>query len=256
MLAPIEALADPERPIDVASLINGFGKAVPADHRLRDAARIGVVVAAILLLAFAWRYTQLSDLTNPGVLQAFMAKAAATAWAPLIAVAIFVLAGLVGLPVTALIAATAVTFGAWPGVAYSAAGAMASALVTYALGSWIGASALRRLIGPRLSRIRRGIARQGILAITSIRLVPIAPFTLVNLVAGALRIPPVDYIVGTALGLAPGLLALSLLGDQIFEIVSDPSLSEIGLFSGLLVAWIGFCIGLQVLLSRARGRRR
>jgi phosphatidylserine/phosphatidylglycerophosphate/cardiolipin synthase-like enzyme/uncharacterized membrane protein YdjX (TVP38/TMEM64 family) len=256
MLAPIEALADPERPIDVASLINGFGKAVPAHHRLRDAARIGVVVAAILLLAFAWRYTQLSDLTNPGVLQAFMAKAAATAWAPLIAVAIFVLAGLVGLPVTALIAATAVTFGAWPGVAYSAAGAMASALVTYALGSWIGASALRRLIGPRLSRIRRGIARQGILAITSIRLVPIAPFTLVNLVAGALRIPPVDYIVGTALGLAPGLLALSLLGDQIFEIVSDPSLSEIGLFSGLLVAWIGFCIGLQVLLSRARGRRR
>ncbi|MGE0118364.1 MAG: VTT domain-containing protein [Dongiaceae bacterium] len=256
MLAPIEALADPERPIDVTSFINGFGNAVPARRRLRDVARIGVAVAAVLLLALAWRYTQLSDLTNPGVLQAFMAKAAATAWAPLIAVAIFVLAGLVGLPVTALIAATAVTFGAWPGVAYSAAGAMASALVTYALGSWIGAGALRRLIGPRLSRIRRGIARQGILAITSIRLVPIAPFTLVNLVAGALRIPPVDYIVGTALGLAPGLLAMSLLGDQIFEIFSDPSLSEIGAFAGLLVAWIGFCIGLQVLSSRAKGRRR
>lgn len=256
MLAPVEALADPERPIDVASFIGGLGGAMPARRRLRDIARIGVAVACVLLLVLAWRYTQLSDLTNPGVLQGLMAQATATAWAPLIAVAIFVLAGLVGLPVTALIAATALTFGAWPGVAYSAAGAMSSALVTYALGSWIGAGALRRLIGPRLSRIRRGIARQGILAITSIRLVPIAPFTLVNLVAGALRIPPVDYIVGTALGLAPGLLAMSLLGDQIFEIFRDPSLMDIGVFAGLLVAWIGFCIGLQVLLSRTRGRRR
>lgn len=252
MLAPLEAVADPERPIDIAGFINGLGHRSPARKRLRSVARIGVAVAAVALLILAWRYTQLSDLTHPGVLQAFLAGTADNAWAPFVVVALFIIAGLVGFPVTALIAGTAVTFGAWPGLAYAATGAIASASVTYAIGSWLGTNALRHLLGPRLNRIRRGIAKRGILAVMSIRLVPVAPFTLVNLVAGALRIAPVDYIVGTALGLAPGLLVMSLLGDQIFQVLSDPSLSEVGIFIGLLAVWIGFSVGLQVLLSRAR----
>jgi hypothetical protein len=40
-------------------------------------------------------------------------------------------------------------------------------------------------MGPRLHRVRRSIAERGVLAVAAIRLVPIAPFTLVNLVAGA-----------------------------------------------------------------------
>ena len=255
MLTPLEAVADPERPIDVAGFIGGFRHQPPMRQRFRLAARIGVALAAAALIILAWRHTQLSELTNPGVLQAFLVRSADNAWAPFVVVAIFIVLGLVGFPLTALIAGTAVTFGAWPGFAYAGVGAIASAAVTYAAGSWLGTSALRRLIGPRLSRIRRGIARRGILAVMSIRLVPIAPFTVVNLVAGALRIPVVDYIVGTALGLAPGLVVISLLGDQVFQILSDPSLAEIGIFAGLLAAWVGLSIGLQILLSRARRQR-
>jgi phosphatidylserine/phosphatidylglycerophosphate/cardiolipin synthase-like enzyme/uncharacterized membrane protein YdjX (TVP38/TMEM64 family) len=255
MLSPIEVVADPERPIEIASFINGIG---PTTMRRRPhgAARLGVAVAAIVLLALAWRYTQLSELANPDALREFLDGIGDNPWAPLVVVAIFVLAGCVGFPVTALIAGTAVTFGAWPGLAYAGAGAMASAVVTYGIGSWTGTGALRRLIGPRLSRIRRLVAKRGVVAVMSIRLVPIAPFTVVNLVAGALRIPALDYLVGTALGLAPGLVAMSLLGDQVFRILSDPSLSDVAVFVGLLAAWIGLSIGLQVLLQRTRGRRR
>ena len=255
MLSTIEIVADPEHPIDIASFINGFGQTRPARRQLHGAARLGVAVAAIALIILAWRYTQLSELTNPGALQEFLAGIGDNPWTPLVVVAIFVIAGCVGFPVTVLIAGTAVTFGAWPGLAYAAAGAMASAVVTYVIGSWAGTEALRRLIGPRLNRVRRVIARRGILAVMSIRLVPIAPFTLVNLVAGALRVPMLDYVVGTALGLAPGLVAMSLLGGQVFEILSDPSLSDVAIFVGLLAAWIGLSVGLQVLLARARGRR-
>jgi uncharacterized membrane protein YdjX (TVP38/TMEM64 family) len=255
MLAPLEAVADPERPIDVAGFIRGFAHRPPMRRRLRMAARLSVVTAAVALIILAWKYTQLSDLTDPGVLQAFLARAADNAWAPFVVVAIFVIGGLVGFPLTALIVGTAVTFGAWLGFAYAAVGALASAAVTYAVGAWLGTNALRHLIGPRLSRIRRGIAQRGILAVMSIRLVPVAPFTVVNLVAGALRVPVVDYLVGTALGLAPGLVVISLLGDQVFQILSDPSLSEIGIFAGLLAAWIGLSIGLQILLARTRRQR-
>jgi phospholipase D1/2 len=255
MLVPIEVVADPERPFDIATFINGLGQTTPARRRLHVAARLGVAVAAITLVILAWRYTQLPELTEPGTLQAFLDRVGDNPWTPLVVVAIFVVAGCVGFPVTALIAGTAVTFGAWPGLAYASAGSMASAVVTYFIGSWVGTGALRQLIGPRLSRMRRLIAKRGVLAVMSIRLVPIAPFTVVNLVAGALRIPLLDYVIGTALGLAPGLVAMSLLGDQIFQVVSDPSLSDVAIFVGLLAAWIGLSIGLQVLLARARRRR-
>ena len=255
ILAPIEVVADPERPFDVTTFINGLGQTKPARRRLHVAARFGVAVATVALVILAWRYTQLSELTEPGALQAFLDRVGGNPWTPLIVVAIFVIAGCVGFPVTALIAGTAVTFGAWPGLAYASAGAMASAVVTYVIGSWAGTGVLRQLIGPRLSRMRRLIAKRGILAVMSIRLVPIAPFTVVNLVAGALRIPLLDYVIGTALGLAPGLVAMSLLGDQIFQVVSNPSLSDVAIFVGLLAAWIGLSIGLQVLLARARRRR-
>jgi phosphatidylserine/phosphatidylglycerophosphate/cardiolipin synthase-like enzyme/uncharacterized membrane protein YdjX (TVP38/TMEM64 family) len=254
----IEALADPERPLGLASFLGADAAAAPGRGRarqpLRHAATIGVVVAAAILLLLAWRFTQLAELTDPGVLGEVLATAADSFWAPVIVVAVFVLAGLVAFPVTALIAGTALTFGAWPGIAYAGAGALANAVVIYAIGFWLGSRSLRKLMGPRLNRLRRQLARRGIVAVTIVRLVPLAPFTVVNLVAGAFRIPLPDYVVGTALGLAPGLIVMSLLGEQILHILSEPTLPELLVLGGLLAAWIALCVGLQALVSRARER--
>ena len=256
VFAPVEALADPESPISIAGLIGANGTAPPARRRLRAVAKLGVAVAAVTLILLLWRYTALQELTRPSALEGFMAGIAENPLTPVVVILLFVCAGLVGFPVTVLIAATAVSFGAWPGLPYAAAGAMASATVTYGVGSWLGARALRRFLGPRLNRIRRGIARRGILAITTVRLVPIAPFTLVNLVAGALKIPLADYLIGTALGLAPGLLAMSLLGDQLSRILAGPTFFDVGVLIAVVIAWIGLSIALQPLLARARARRR
>jgi phosphatidylserine/phosphatidylglycerophosphate/cardiolipin synthase-like enzyme/uncharacterized membrane protein YdjX (TVP38/TMEM64 family) len=256
VLAPVEALADPERPISIAGLIGGNGDAARSRRRWRALAMIGVALAVAALLMLAWRHGELGELTRPGALTAFLAGIAANPWARAAVVAIFVIAGFVGFPVTALIAATGVAFGAWPGLAYAAAGALASAAATYAIGAWLGTKPLRRVLGPRLNRIRRGVARRGVVAVMSVRLVPVAPFTVVNLVAGALRIPLPDYVIGTALGLAPGLAVMSLLGDQLARIVADPSLADVGLLAALAICWLGLSIGLQKLLTRARARRR
>jgi phospholipase D1/2 len=50
-----------------------------------------------------------------------------------------------------------------------------------------------------------------VLAVAAIRLVPIAPFTLVNLIAGASKIRFADYLLGTVIGMAPGLVLMSAL---------------------------------------------
>ena len=150
-------------------------------------AAAGVLLAA---LALAWHFTPLEQMAEPEAVRATLASFAQNPWAPLLMIATFVAAGLVAFPVTILIAATAAAFGPWPGLAYATAGVLVSAMVTYAVGARLGKEALRNVLGPRLNRIRRRIARRGVIAVATIRLVPLAPFTVVNLVAGASAIRP------------------------------------------------------------------
>jgi phospholipase D1/2 len=109
---------------------------------------------------------------------------------------------------------------------------------------------LRNWMGPRLTRIRERIVRQGVLAIAAIRMVPIAPFTLVNMVAGASGIRLFDYVAGTMLGLLPGLIVMSALGTQIARIIAAPSAIELALFVLCIVAWIGLTFGIQLVIRR------
>ena len=108
------------------------------------------------------------------------------------------------------------------------------------------------MLGPRLNRIRARVQRSGILAVAAIRLVPIAPFTIVNMVAGASGITPFHYTIGTALGLLPGLLMLSVIGSQIMDIIFNPSLGGLALLAAGIAAWIMFVFGAQTLLARLR----
>jgi phospholipase D1/2 len=138
------------------------------------------------------------------------------------------------------------------GFAYAAAGCLASAIVTYLIGAHLGKDVLRDLLGPRLDRIRRRIVQQGVIAIAAIRLVPVAPFTFVNLVAGASQIRLHDYLLGTILGMAPGILAMSALGHQVFEMWHHPTLANVALLIGAAIGWIALSIGVQVLVSKFR----
>ena len=85
---------------------------------------------------------------------------------------------------------------------------------------------------------------------TAIRLIPAAPYTLVNLAAGALKVPPLDYAIGTALGLAPGILVMSLLGSTIVGIIAQPTVGGIAFIGGLLIAVILLSLALQYAVQR------
>jgi phospholipase D1/2 len=68
-----------------------------------------------------------------------------------------------------------------------------------------------------------------------VRNLPVAPFTIVNLVAGASRIRFRDYVAGTALGMAPGILAISVFADRLIHTVKDPEWGNIALTVGLAI---------------------
>jgi hypothetical protein len=178
----LESLADPERPILPPTFLQTFVGERPRARRLGGLAKIIATGILILAVIFAWRFTPLSALAHPDNIRQWLLDIAEIPGAPLIVLATFILGGLVVFPVMLLIAATAAAFGPWLGFALAGIGAIASAIVTYGIGAAIGREAVETVMGPRLHRVRRSIAERGVLAVAAIRLVPIAPFTLVNLV--------------------------------------------------------------------------
>lgn len=58
-----------------------------------------------------------------------------------------------------------------------------------------------------------------------INLLPLAPFTLTNLLAGAFHLRFRDYLLGSTIGIVPGLAAVTLLGSQLGALIAarDPA---------------------------------
>ena len=124
----------------------------------------------------------------------------------------------------------------------------------YAVGAWLGSRALHGLFGPRLNRVREVIDRRGIIAIAAIRLVPIAPFTVSQHVGGACHIRLADYVVGTTLGLLPGLLLMSVLGYQVFRFMTEPNLTDFLLVAGAAAVWVAIVVVAQRLAAKVASR--
>jgi uncharacterized membrane protein YdjX (TVP38/TMEM64 family) len=222
-LVPEAALIDPEQPIDPEQLVEAH---LGRDSTTRRGGRRAVLLIALLVaavaLAAAWRWTAAGEwLDIESLTRAAQALSERPA-TPLLVIAAYVLAGLLVLPVTALSLATVVVFGPVIGVVYAMAGSLVSAWSTYAIGGALGRDTVRRLSGSRLNQLRRRLADRGVLTVAAVRMLPIAPFTVVNMVAGASHIRLRDFLLGTAIGLAPGKLMLALFVDGVMSALRDP----------------------------------
>jgi uncharacterized membrane protein YdjX (TVP38/TMEM64 family) len=213
-------------------------------------AKLGAIPLAALALAVAWEFPPLSKIASPAEIGPMLSNLAEEPWALLLVVGIYVIGGLVAFPVLLLIAATAATFGPVLGFLYAAAGSLASAVVTYALGLALGRDTLRSIIGPRLKRVQRRIVKGGVVTIAAIRLLPIAPFTVVNMVAGASDIRLGPFIAGTILGMAPGWVLMSALGHQLAQIMSEPTAGDVALLAVLILIWISLAAAVQLMFAK------
>jgi phosphatidylserine/phosphatidylglycerophosphate/cardiolipin synthase-like enzyme/uncharacterized membrane protein YdjX (TVP38/TMEM64 family) len=250
--AILAEIGDAERPIPLPVFVRDFVGERPPARRVGKIAKLIGIALVVITLVLAWRLTPLADFTDPERVRRWADALAEMDGALVFVVGAFVLGSLIAFPVTLMIAATAATFGPVFGFLYAALGALVSGVVTYFLGVWLGRGTLDALAGPRINRIRRSIRRRGVLAIATVRLLPIAPFTLVNLVAGASRIPLSHFVLGTAIGILPGLTVMSLLGHQIFNVMTQPTLGNTVLFILGVIGWVALSVGMQALMLRTR----
>ena len=164
----------------------------------------------------------------------------------------FIVGGLVVFPVNLLIATAIVVFGPVAGAAIALAGSLASAAVLHQIGAAFPEHVFSRFAGRHAEQLRERVARHGLIAVAIVRLLPVAPYSIVSLAAGIAGIRRAPYFVGTALGMLPGIVLYALFADRARKVIADPRpLSWAMLLFALLLI-----VAVALLLRRLRGRTR
>ncbi|WP_238533948.1 VTT domain-containing protein [Herbaspirillum lusitanum] len=249
-LMPDKVMFDPETPINPDELIAQF---VPGHARKpvpRRLIGLGVFGILLLALALAWRFTPLREWLNLNALIVMARSLETLPFTPLAVMAVYVVAGMLMFPVTLLIAVTGIVFGPFYGALYALAGSLLSALAGFGVGVWLGRETLQQLLGRRVNSLSRRFAQRGIPAMVVIRLLPVAPFTIANVVAGVSHLRLRDYLIGTFLGMAPGIIVTVAFAHNLAEAIRHPSLTTVALLAGMAALLIGMALGLQKLFSQ------
>lgn len=218
-------IGDLEKPISIDALVQGFARdEAPVEAgRRRPLIVAGGLVALVAVLALAWRYTPLASIVTAENIIGVAGTFSRYWWAPLLLVMAYTPASMVMFPRPLLTMAAVVVFGTWEGFMYAMTGVLLAGIAGYAAGRLVHRDTVRRVAGPRLHRLTGVLERRGILGVTLVRLVPIAPYVVVNIVMGATRIRLHHFVLGTFFGMLPGGLAATVLSDRVAAALTNPS---------------------------------
>lgn len=213
----------------------------------RPTARLlfGALLAVFAVLPLAWRLSPLTAWVDFDALAATTLRLREAPWLPWAALLAYVPAGFVAFPVTVLVAATGFVFGPVEGSFIALGGSLASASAGFAVGRRLGRAAVEQRLGPRARRLNAWLAHRGLVPMVVLRLLPVAPFTVVNVALGASRLGWRDFLLGTLLGMAPGIVLLCLLADRLGQALARPGPRTLAGAALAGLALVGLAAALQ-----------
>ncbi|MEM9537397.1 MAG: TVP38/TMEM64 family protein [Cyanobacteria bacterium P01_E01_bin.45] len=135
-------------------------------------------------------------------------------WAPVLFVLLNILATSLGIPGTVLTVVGGAVFGLAWGTVWSAIGLSVGAICAFLIARYLFHDWAIARYGkhPLLMRLNQSIERHAMKLILAVRLFPISPFNLVNFLFGLTRTPLLEYGVGTAIGIIPGVVLYTWVG--------------------------------------------
>lgn len=232
---PSHDVIDPAEPLDAEVLI---ANVLPRERSRKSVqGRVALGIAAILLtvtLALVWRNALPATPEAVAEIASMAQEWQGTPWVAVALVAAYVVGGFILLPLTFLIAVTAALYGPFIAVPLALTGSLASGAVTFALGRRLERGVVRRFTGRRFDRLAQRLERRGLLAVLIVRLLPVAPYSIVNVAAGVARIGWRDFLLGTVLGLLPGIVLTSAFIDRALAALAEPSAGRVAALAGVL----------------------
>lgn len=211
----LRAAADPDEPAAFGPSVDALVPAVDATSA-RSPLRLWILPAVVLVAACAVVSRSSHTLDSiPGAPSSLG-----------IGVGVFVLAGLLLIPLELLAIAAGVFFGALHGGFVALAGSLVVAVIGYVAGRVIGADGLRRWMSQRSYRSVRQVSAHGVAGVIFVRFATVASAGSIHLACGAGRIPFGTYMTGTTIALAPAVCALSGLGGLLRQTLLNPTASN------------------------------
>ncbi len=220
---------------------------MPSLKRYLPLAALGMV-AAILLASGAARYLSLDALREHYAFLHGLARDDLVG-SLLIFVGVFIVVTGVNFPGALILTLTGgLLFGIWLGAAATVIGETLGALVVFlVVRSSLGVALRERAerSDGRLKALMDGAGADAFGYVLTLRLLPVAPFWLVNLVAALANVPLRAYVLATFLGIIPATLIYSGVGAGIGHVIARGEAPNLGLLLDPLV--IGPLIGLAAL---------
>jgi len=242
-MVPDDGVIDPPEPFSPDYFVSEYvPKSGKSTGRKRLLLFLGMLIA-LLALAAAWRWTPLEELLSPKRISDYLQSLASPEARAAAAIGGFVIASLAMVPLTLLAVIGGIVFDGWQAFAYVMTGAMVASAIGYFGGRFIGRSAIERLSGSRIEQFSQRLAERGTVAVAVLRLVPIAPFAVFNLIAGGSHLGARQFLVGSLIGLAPGLGAITLFSHSLWHALTAPSIGNVVIavavgIALLTVAWV------------------
>ena len=170
---------------------------------------IALVVLALLAAAAVW-------LPIPGPAQLREWGAATAPMTPLVLLVAYSLLTVAPIPRTVFNLAAGLLVGSIAGIAIALAATTVAAALAYGLARLLGRDLiLRHLHRAPVRAVNDRLSDGGVLAITSLRLIPIVPFSAMNYLCGVSSVKLLPYLAGTALGSVPGTVVVVVFADAL-----------------------------------------
>lgn len=208
---------------------------------------LGVVLLALFL---SWRYTPIAEIITPEHVTRWARDMRRSAWAPLIVIAIYTPAAFLMFPRPLITLFAVLAFGPWRGGLVAFAGIIGSALATYYVGRALPDKTLHRIAGRNLDRTTEALRKRGLASVFAVSVAPVAPFPVVGMVAGAAGIKLWHYVLGTALGMTPGVLATTVFAKQIESALEHPSRINYWVIAAIVAAFVVLVAGVRRWMMR------
>ena len=195
-------------------------------------------------------------LKGAAAVQTWMGAGVHGPWALPAAVLGFTVLAFLGVPQFMLIAAAVVAFGPWLGFAYSWVGNLVSSTLGFYVGRRIGARVLRTHAGKGVNDFVDMIARNGFWASLVVRLVPSAPFVVVNMAAGVTPMKVSRFLAGTALGSVPKIALVAYAGNSAIHALNGGGPSRWTKLACVAALWLAVALAARAWLKRQEAARQ
>lgn len=231
-------LLDPEEPIDPGYWIRSNTPDPDRDTVKKRILVISIVILGIVGLTLLFQES-IGQFVDKERAQAYFDTIRDSPWSPLILTAVFIAASIIGVSLNVLLVASALMLNPWLTLICGLVGAQLGANVGFLMGRIWGTKLMRRFASERVQGLSRKLGERGVVSVAFLRVLPIAPFPVVNIAAGSSHLGVKVFNLGSLLGMAPGMLGVVLLADVTEKAVRQPDFWSLSLFVLVTVAFIG-----------------